>query len=339
MKEDYCDLNPKQRKILSSLIEHYILRSEPVASKTIAENYICELSSASIRNYMEEMEMLGYIYKPHPSAGRIPTEKGYKFYISELLKRLEDRDKEIEILKRKFDELNNNVIDFLKYLTNFIADFTQKTAIVFLPKIDNKRPNTMDFVRVANNKVLVVTVYDFGLVENRLIDIKEDIDQGLLTKFSNYINDKLSKNLNVEDIREGIFSEMKALKELFDKTFQMIHESLGDKLLLIDGQEYMLDMPEFSQIEHLKKIFKTFREKAKFAEMLTKSLDRSDIKVYIGGELSLDINNAALILSPYSSCNNSMGAIGIFGPMRMDYNNLIPFLLSTSKFVNKVMKG
>ncbi|MCX7991458.1 MAG: heat-inducible transcriptional repressor HrcA [Proteobacteria bacterium] len=338
-KEDYSDLNNKQKRILSSLIEHYISQSEPVGSKTISQSYIYDLSPASIRNYMEEMEKLGYIYKPHPSAGRIPTEKGYRFYISELLKRLEDRDRELDFLKRKFDELNNNLTDFLKYLTNYIADFTKKTAIVILPKIDTKKPKTMDFVKIGERKVLVVTVYDYAVVENRIIDTKEDIEQELLIKFSNFINDKLSKRISLDEIRESVLLEMKTLKELFDKTFQTIQQNIEEHLLLIDGQDYMLDMPEFSQIEHLKKIFKAFKEKAKFAEIITRSIDRSDIKVFIGGELSLDINNVALILSPYSSADNLRGAIGVFGPMRMDYYNLIPFLFSTSKFMNEIMKG
>lgn len=339
MKEDYSDLNQKQKKILSSLIEHYISSSEPVGSKTISQNYIYDLSPASIRNYMEDMERLGYVYKPHSSAGRVPTEKGYRFYISELLKKVEDRENEIEILNRKFDELNNNISDFLKYLTNYIADFTKKTAIIILPKIDIKRPKTMDFVKVASNKVLVVTVYDFGVVENRIIDTKEDIEQDLLTKFSNYVNDNLAKNISLDAIRENVFSEMKALKELFDKTFKTIQQNLEEHLLLIDGQDYILDVPEFSEVEHLKKVFKAFKEKAKIADLLSKSLDKSDIKVYIGGELSLEINNAALILSPYSSGNNLTGGIGVFGPMRMDYYNLIPFLITTSKFMNRIMKS
>lgn len=310
-----------------------------MGSKTISQNYIYDLSPASIRNYMEDMERLGYVYKPHSSAGRVPTEKGYRFYISELLKKVEDRENEIEILNRKFDELNNNISDFLKYLTNYIADFTKKTAIIILPKIDIKRPKTMDFVKVASNKVLVVTVYDFGVVENRIIDTKEDIEQDLLTKFSNYVNDNLAKNISLDAIRENVFSEMKALKELFDKTFKTIQQNLEEHLLLIDGQDYILDVPEFSEVEHLKKVFKAFKEKAKIADLLSKSLDKSDIKVYIGGELSLEINNAALILSPYSSGNNLTGGIGVFGPMRMDYYNLIPFLITTSKFMNRIMKS
>lgn len=338
MKEDYSDLNPKQKKILSSLIEHYISKSEPVGSKTMSQNYIFELSPASIRNYMEEMERLGYIYKPHSSAGRVPTEKGYRFYISELLKKVEEKENEIELLKKKFDELNNNITEFFKFVANYIADFTKKTSIVVLPRIDIKKPKTIDFVKVGNNKVLVVTLFDFDVVENRIIDISEDIDQHLLTKFSNYINEKLAKNISLDMLKKNVLSEMKVLKEIFDKTFEKLQKNIEEHLLLIDGEDYMLDMPEFSEIEKLKKIFKAFKEKSKIAEIISKCLDKSNIKVYIGGELALDINNAALILSPYMS-NNSMGGIGIFGPMRMDYQKLIPFLVSTTKFLNNIMRG
>lgn len=336
-KENFDELTTKHRKILNSLIELYISKSEPVGSKTIAESYLLDLSSASIRNYLEEMERLGYLYKPHTSAGRIPTEKGYRFYISELLKRVEDKDRELDFFKRKFDELHNDVSEFLKYLTHFIADFTKKTAIVMLPKIDVKRPKTIEFVKVAKKRVLIVTVYDYGILENKIIDTEEDLSQDLLVKFSNYINERLSKNEGLDLIRNTLLSEMKMLKELFDKIFESIEKTIEDRLLLIDGQDNLLDFPEFSKVEDVKKIFKTFKEKAKFVDLLTKSLDKNGVQVYIGEDLSLGLDKAAVILSPYGSGYNVIGGIGVFGPMRMDYGNVIPFLISTARFMDKII--
>ncbi len=321
---------------MNYLIELHIFKSEPVGSKTIIENYPIDLSSASVRNYLEEMEKMGYIYKPHTSAGRIPTDKGYRFYISEMLKKTQDQTLEIDFLKRKLDELKGNVHDFLKYLAQFIADFTKKTAIVMLPKIDVSKPKKIDFIKVSKNKTLVVTLYDYEVLENKIIETNEDINQELLNRFSNYINDRLAKHESIELIRENLLSEMRHLKDLFDRIFFNLQKAIEERHLLIEGEDNLLDFPEFSQVEDIKKIFKTFKEKAKFVELLTKSLDKKGVRVCIGDELSTELNKAAVVLSPYGS--DFTGGLGVFGPMRMDYGNIIPFLVSTARFVDEIIK-
>ncbi|MCX7770855.1 MAG: hypothetical protein N2202_07215 [Proteobacteria bacterium] len=159
-QRDEFGLTSRQKEVLNNLIDMYIQKSEPVGSKTLAEERIKELSPASIRNYLEEMEEMGFLYKPHASSGRIPTEKGMKYYVNELMNKIRDREDEFVFLKERLWKVHSNYRELLKFTSHLLATLSRQASLVLLPKLEKTSITAIDFIRVAYKRVLVVVVFE-----------------------------------------------------------------------------------------------------------------------------------------------------------------------------------
>lgn len=310
------------------------MTSEPVGSKTLAQNYINTLSSATIRSALEEMEKIGYLYKPHTSAGRIPTEKSFRFFISEILKQLNEKQSEIEALTKQLETLKEEQTEFFHKIAKLLADMTNHVAIMLLPRLDYKHIKALDFFKLSSKNLMVVILFEHGIVEHKVIEVEDNFTQEQLSDYAKYINVFLEKGFSLHQIKVHLLKEMKRLKQLFDKLLDSIMTT-SSKTVILEGQSNLFDIPEFSKVNEMKKIFKIFEEKSKIVTLLDSSLGTEGVKVFLGSELGEDLECAAMVAAPYEDGEHKVGTVGILGPVRMDYAKILPVVISVARLLSR----
>lgn len=337
LEKDEFGLTNRHKAILFYLIELYIARSEPVGSKTIAKEWMNNLSSATVRNYLEEMEEMGLLQKPHASAGRIPTEKGLKYYVKELMNKIEIKEKDLNFLDSYYRKLNN-LKDRLHITTHFLANVTHQAALVLLPRLEQAGISAIDFIKVSSHKILVVIVFKLGFVENRIIEVDNDFSQRELTNYAISINNLLEMGLSANEIREYILREMKQLKDLYEKLLENLSLYANSQDIIVEGQSNLFDSPEFANVKEMKRIFKAFEEKSKIVSLLDKTMRTNGVIAFIGSEdLNNDFDGIAIVAAPYYKNDRTLGTLGVIGPMRMNYANIIPIVGSAARFLSNVL--
>lgn len=340
-------INERCREVLLAVIEGYFTTANPIGSKFVAENYRLNLSTASIRNLMAILEEEEYIYQPHFSAGRVPTAKGYKLYIESLMKTEKISGQQKETIKNTFKLDNRNVNGLLQQVSRALSELSHYTGIVLAPETQSITLLHIEFVRVKLNTILVVMVFKNAIIENRLIYINKDIKQNELNRYSGKLNEIIEKrNYNVDDLKNVIEDEIyRDKKDFYSILKNMIFnftnntEQNFDSCLYIGPETVLLDEPEFSNNEQIKLLIKTINDKKTIIRLLglTKNSKTSQIFIGSASEWS-EISGLSLISAPYLSENKAlMGSIGILGPSRMNYSQVIPIIDFMAEFLGEII--
>ncbi len=337
-------LGVRNKQILSSLINEYILTAEPVGSRRIAKKYNINLSSATIRNVMSDLEEMGLLHQPHASAGRIPTERAMRFYVNSILKvkKLSPPEKSRIRKKYKFSELEAS--DIIKQTSEVLSVLSHHMSIVSAPKIIATIIKHIEFIKISRNRILVIFVSQSGFVQNRIIEDHDDVSQDDLDKYTNYLNEILV-GTSLEEVRIKIEAEIKKEKTIYDqllsKALQLSKKALGKEIkpeLYVEGQVNLLECPEFSEVEKMKTLLHALEEKNLLINLLDKSRDAEGVQIFIGSEAHLsDMQTLSIITSPYRYGKNVIGALGIIGPTRMDYLKLIPIVEYSAQLVTEFL--
>lgn len=337
-------LSKRNRHILTSLINEYILTAEPVGSRKIAKKYNINLSSATIRNVMSDLEEMGLLHQPHTSAGRVPTERALRFYVNSILrvKNLNPAEKKRIRRRYKFSELE--AADVIKQTSEVLSVLSHHMSIVSAPKLIGTVLRHIEFIKISRNRILVIFVSQSGFVQNRVIEDNDDVPQYELDKYTNYLNDILV-GFSLEEVRLKIEKEMKEEKIIYDqllsKALQLSQKALGKETeteLYIEGQVNLLECPEFSEVEKMKTLFHALEEKNLLLNLLDKTMEAEGVQIFIGSETEfLDMKTCSIITSPYRHGKNVVGALGIIGPTRMDYLKLIPIVEYSAQLVTEFL--
>lgn len=337
-------LSQRNKQILTSLINEYILTAEPVGSRKIAKKYNINLSSATIRNVMSDLEEMGLLHQPHTSAGRVPTERALRFYVNSILKVKNLNPAEKQRIRRRYDFSELEASDIIKQTTEVLSVLSHHMSLVSAPKLIGTILKHIEFIKINKHRILVIFVSQSGFVQNRIIEDPDDISQDELDKYTNYLNETLI-GLSLEEVRIKIEKEMKEEKIIYDqllsKALQLSQKALGkeaEKELYVEGQVNLLECPEFSQVEKMKKLFHALEEKNLLIRLLDKTRDADGIQIFIGSETELlDMQTCSVITSPYRHGKNVVGALGIIGPTRMDYLKLIPIVEYSAQLVTEFL--
>ena len=337
-------LGVRDKQILSSLINEYILTAEPVGSRRIAKKYNINLSSATIRNVMSDLEEMGLLHQPHTSAGRIPTEKALRFYVNSILKvkRLNPVEQRLIRKKYKFSDLETS--DAIKQTSEVLSVLSHHVGIVSAPKIIGTVLKHIEFIKIGRDRILVIFVSQSGFIQNRIIEDHGDISQNELDKYANYLNETLV-GISLESVRGKIAEEMKKEKIIYDqllsKALQLSQQALGKEKeieLYMEGQVNLLECPEFSEVEKMKTLFHALEEKNLLLNLLDKTKEADGIQIFIGSEAELSkMQECSVITSPYRHGKKVVGALGIIGPTRMDYLKLIPIVEYSAQLVTEFL--
>ncbi len=338
-------LDERQRQILLAVVCNYIATADPVGSRTIARKYGFGISPATIRNIMADLEEMGFLVQPHTSAGRIPTDRGLRFYVDHL----EQSRKSLEEPEASdIDEALQMEIELghlMKKTTELLSQLSQQASLVLAPNLKSTVCRHIDFIKLSHSQALVLFISETGLVHKRVISLAEDISQDTFDKMSKLITTELM-GLSLAKIRLKLLKMMKTEKTQFDKLLaqaiklsqQFFSEEADDSELYVGGTFNMMNQPEFADIEKMRHLFKAFEEKRLLIHILDKCIDDEDVIVIIGEENDVeDMQDLSFVISSYKSGGRALGVVGIIGPKRMNYTQVIPIVGHTAKAVSRLL--
>ena len=328
-------LTDRKKRVLKAIIEEYINTAEPVSSGAIVENYIPDCSSATIRNEMVELEQLGYIEKPHTSAGRIPSVKGYRFYVDELLNDENISLEEIEYIKEQLETKVNEIEDLTRITTNTLSEITHYTTVAIGPSTDNNLITDVRFVLLGSRLLMVVILTDNGQIKETVIKYDEDITQNQVDGLNNIFNSRLrGKPLEKIDkpMEEYILSAMNNQVNVIKPIISQMNRVIEARSeIYLEGANKVFDFPEFKKIETARNFLSILDTKEEMLELLNSGMVE-DINVYIGDENEREeLKDLSIITFKHTAFGKDLGTIGIIGPKRMNYSKVI----SIMKYINK----
>ncbi len=339
------ELSPRNCEILRTVVHSYIKKAYPVGSRTLTKDFDLGLSPASIRNIMADLEEMGYLVQPHTSAGRIPTEKGYKFYVDGLLKenQWEAGDPNLEEVYQRLRI--EDVRELLHETSRFLSVFSHYTGLVLCPNFSRMILNQIRFIPIRKRHIMAIYISDDGMLYNRIIETDDDLSWSELDKIALYLNSRFS-GMSLQDIKNRLMSEIEEDKKLYNRLMlravQLARESMdipGEGEVYLEGASNILDTPEFAIAEKMKMIFKAFDEKYNMVQILERFIDSAGVKVSIGSDNSfLGIEDCSLVVSTYKRGNQTLGILGIIGPTRMEYSKVIPVVDYTAKMLSKYLE-
>ena len=345
---DKADLNMpshRARRILSAIIDKYIEEGIPIGSKSLSLADNIGLSPASIRNVMSDLEELGFIASPYTSSGRVPTSKGYRFFIDSLLKLQPVEATELERIKKRVNLHESNSRELAISVSNTLSAITKLAGIVTIPKQQVTRLKEIDFIQLSEKRILAIIVMNETEVENRILQMKRDYSKDELKQASNYINTHY-KGRSLSYIKKHLINELMQTKEavnslmsdLIDIADQVLDFDESDEYI-VAGQRRLMDFHELSDIKKLRQLFDAFKEKQQLLELLDKSMSTSGIQIFIGEESGYQMfDNCTLITSPYTTEDGAIGVLGVIGPTRIAYQKVIPIVDITAKLLGKSLK-
>ena len=332
-------IDDRKKRVLQAIIEEYINTAEPVSSKAIVENYGLNYSSATIRNEMASLEKEGLLEKTHTSSGRIPSEKGYRLYVDELLKDDDISLEEIKYISEKLETKVNEIEDLTKIATSTISEVTHYTTVSIGPSVNYQIIKEIKFVLLGSRMLMAVILTDTGMVKETIIKFDEDITEKQVETLNYMFNNKL-KGEPIEKIdrplEEYLFDEMtysvKVIKPIIDQIKRVLAE---DDTLYLEGANRSFDLPEFNSLEVAKNFINILDTKELMSDMLNSGFAQ-DINVYIGEENEKDeLKDFSIVTFKHKVGDKDLGTIGIIGPKRMDYSKVISVMKYVSKKLNE----
>ncbi len=332
-------LNDRKKKILQAVIDEYINSAEPVSSGALVEKYGLNYSSATVRNELAELEKSGYLDKTHTSSGRIPSEKGYRFYVDELINEEDISLEEIKYIQSKLDEKVNEIEDLTKIATSTLSEVTHYTTVAIGPKTTMQIIEEIKFVLLGSRMLMVVIVTDTGLVKETIIKYDKDITLNQVETLNNLFNTKLKgKPLSKIDkpMEEYILSEITYSIEVIKPIIEQINKIVEqEEKIYLEGTKKSFDLPEFKSMEVAKNFINLLDTKELMIDMLNSGVAK-DINVYIGDENDNEnLKDFSIVTFKHTVGDKDLGTIGIIGPKRMDYSKVISVMKYISNKLNR----
>lgn len=344
----FPELNDRSREILKKIVDAYMASGEPVGSRAIAEQLGMRLSPATIRGVMADLEAQGLLHAPHISAGRVPTEAGLRFFVDGILEIGDLAAEEKARLEAQCVAQGKNLPDILSRATDTLSGLTSCAGLVVAPKVD--RPlKQIEFIQLAPGRVLVVLVTEDGLVENRVIEAPLGLDGGTLMQANQYLNRRLAGRRLLE-ARQEVEAELRLQRaELDELTGKLVAAGLavwsgpsdGLGQLLIRGQSHLLDdVTALADLERVRQLFEALETEEVMARLLDATRDAEGVQIFIGAQNGLFAHaGCSVIVAPYKNAQEKVvGAIGVIGPLRINYARIIPMVDYTARLVGKIVK-
>lgn len=330
-------LDNRKKKVLQAIVEEYINTAEPVSSNSLTSNHGLNCSSATIRNEMADLEKSGYLDKTHTSSGRIPSEKGYRYYVDELLKEDDISIEEIKYISSKLETKVNEIEDLTKIAANTISEVTHYTTVSIGPKATSQIIKEIKFILLGTRMMMAVILTDTGMVKETIIKFDEDITQRQVETMNYMFNNKL-KGQPIETIdrplEEYLYDEITYSVNVIKPIIEQIKKVLQDEQIYLEGANKSFDLPEFNSLEVAKNFINVLDTKELVSDMLNSGF-ADDIHVYIGEENQKEeLKDFSVVTFKHKVNGKNVGTIGIIGPKRMDYSKVI----SVMKYINKKLK-
>ncbi len=339
------ELTERAKAVLFAVITDFIRTGDPVGSRTISKRGTLDVSPATIRNIMADLEEIGFLTQPHTSAGRVPTERAYRFYVDSLVEVTDLSEEEGRQIETSLKPSSHEIKDVVRETSRVLSEMSRCVSMVSTLGFSETIFKYIDFVKISDSQILAVLVSKTGMIYNKLIHNEEEFSQEKLNWMSRYLNDTLSE-LTLKDVRKKILQEMQSEKNLYDKILvnaltmskDVFDAEITEDDLHIEGSTYIFDYPEFTEIVTMKKIFKAFENKHHLIKLLDKVARASGVKVFIGSESNIqNMRDCTLVASPYRKEGHILGSIGVIGPTRLDYAKVIPIVDFTANLITRIL--
>jgi heat-inducible transcriptional repressor len=331
-------LNDRAQALLKVLVERYIADGQPVGSRALSRFSSLELSPATVRNVMADLEEMGFVASPHTSAGRVPTQKGYRFFVDTLLtvRPLEGLDR-----RQLEDQLQpDNPQRMVASASQLLSDLTSFAGVVVTPRRRGAALRHVEFFRLSDKRVLLIIVSDDGEVQNRVLATDHPYSPAQLVEAANFINQHYA-GLEFDQVRERVKSELSQLHHDISALMQAAIDA-GSQLqaasegVVISGERKLLDVDELSSdMTRMRRLFDLFERKTQLMELLEISENAQGVKIFIGGESQLvPLDECSIVTAPYEVDGHVVGTVGVIGPTRMAYERVIPIVDVTAKLLS-----
>ncbi len=323
-------LDERKMKILQAIIRNYLETGEPVGSRTISKYTDLNLSSATIRNEMADLEELGYIVQPHTSAGRIPSDKGYRLYVDQMM---EEKEREVEELKGILLEKEDKMDHLLKQVAKVLAQNTNYATIISAPQIHRNKVKFIQLSRVDTHQLLAVIVIEGNVIKNNILNVKEVLDDETLLKLNILLNTHLN-GLSLEEINLSMITAMKQQAGIHSSIVGNVIDAVADAIkadedleIYTSGANNIFKYPELADNQKASELINTFEEKQLLNELVVDRLgdeNNTGIQIYIGDETPVKtMKDCSIVTATYELEEGMKGTIGIIGPKRMDYDKVV----------------
>ena len=341
-------LTEREQLLLRVLVGSYIRDGQPVGSRSLSRESGLALSSATIRNIVADLEQLGFVSSPHTSAGRVPTDKGYRFFVDSLLKArapIED-DPAFTELRRQLDASRDDSKALVAAASQLLSSVTHLAGVVTLPRTRQASISQIEFVGLSDNRALVVMVFNDREVQNRIIQLERYHSSDELRRAANFLTERC-RGKTLTQVRQDILGEMHearehmnvAMKDAINVAEHVFKADESNRMeYVMAGETNLMGAGELSSVDKLRRLFEAFNEKRDILNLLDHSLRADGVQIFIGQESGFRIlDDVSMVTAPYSADNEVVGVIGVIGPTRMAYERVIPIVDVTAKILGAAL--
>lgn len=336
------ELDARAREVLRAVVQQFIASGDPVGSSHLTRTGEFEVSPATMRNVLSELEELGYLEKPHTSAGRVPTDQGYRLFVDSLLQLREPSARDRELIESGLS--NVAVEEKLQVAGRVLHQLSHHAAVVLIPRPSSAALERVEFVRLRDDKVLAILVGQGGQVQNKLVELDGPVSSEQLVQAANYLNKLLEHATSIEDMRGRILQELDSERAQYDelaaralKLGALATDVSSTERVVIEGTGSFLEQREFAEnVKRMRVLFKALDEKHKLLALLDRVQRAREMQIFIGAESEFSSQgDVSLVATPYGTGEAVLGTVGVIGPTRMDYQRVIPLVSLTAQLLSR----
>ena len=338
------ELNERAQHLLKVLIDRYVSDGEPVGSRTLARDSRLDLSPATIRNVVADLEDLGFVRSPHTSAGRVPTVRGYRFFVDSLLTVKPLDSVEIGRLRQQLD-IDTDIKELLGSVSGVLSTITRLAGVVTLPRRENAALRRLEFLPLSENRVLAILVFSEREIQNRIVHVDRPFSSSELQAASNYLSEQFAGK-GLMEVRRALLREMKETRDTMDRLMraairmadQVFSDTDDDEDYVLAGQTNLMDFRELCDVEKLRHLFEAFNQKLELLHLLDQCVKADGVQIFIGEESGYQaLDECSVVTAPYSVDDRVMGVLGVIGPTRMAYERVIPIVDTTARLLGAAL--
>ncbi len=341
---DTHDINERAQLLLKVIVERYIVEGQPIASKALADHLPLSLSSATIRNIMADLETRGYLISPHTSAGRVPTTKGYRLFVNHLLNVKPIDEQILDKLQLQINSVKDKN-SLLQSTTTLLSRISCLAGIVSIPAPNQQILRHVEFLSLSDNRVLVILVLNQREVHNRIIHMEQALAQSELEQVGNFLTTTF-QGKDLSSIHQELIANLHADRAQFDQLLNsaiaVVEQAFArpdrEQDYLLDGETNLLDIADDKSMAHLRNLFAAFNEKRTVLSLLDKCLRADGMQIFIGDDAGYDVfDGVSVVTAPYTQNGQILGVLGVIGPNRMAYEQVIPLVEISAKLLSKAL--
>lgn len=338
--------NDRGKHLLRVLIQRYIADGQPVGSRTLSKDSGLDLSPATIRNVMSDLEDMGLVSAPHTSAGRVPTPQGYRMFVDTLVRYRQPGTGDIQRIRHKLGASFDSPGSLVSTVSSMLSEFTSMAGVVTVPRAPKVSLRQIEFLPLSEKRVLVILVTNDTEVQNRILHTDRDYSASELLQAQNFINEHYAGS-DLHDVREKLLEDLEATRDSMNQAMHdiiaMAHMAMDkaehpDDEFVMVGRTNLMDFAELSDVDKLRQLFEAFSSKRLILDLLDKSIHAEGVRIFIGEESGYSIlDDVSVVTAPYHMDDDTIGVLGVIGPTRMAYDRVVPIVDVTARLLERAL--